>query len=70
MVQRNGLPEFPYPVAEEHDYLITPAELTGLWQRPGRVFVLVDDAVKCEPGLEGAAVALAVPGKRLLVNRP
>jgi 4-amino-4-deoxy-L-arabinose transferase-like glycosyltransferase len=70
MVQRDGFPQFPYPVPPEEDYLISPARLKELWQGPGRVFLLVDDATTPEPYLKGAPVALAVQGKRLLVNRP
>jgi 4-amino-4-deoxy-L-arabinose transferase-like glycosyltransferase len=70
MVTRDGLPQFPYPVLPEDDYLISPSRLQELWQGPGRVFLLIDDALQPEPYLEGARVALAIPGKRLLVNRP
>ncbi|MGP8051896.1 MAG: ArnT family glycosyltransferase [Desulfobaccales bacterium] len=69
MVQRHGLPQFPTPVAPAQDYLITPARLQTLWQGPGRVFLLIDDATPPEPWLKGAQVDLALPGKRLLANR-
>ncbi len=70
MVKRHGLPQFPYPVPAGKDYLITPKQLKDLWQGPRRVYLLLDDATAPEPFLNGAAVALALPGKRLLVNRP
>jgi 4-amino-4-deoxy-L-arabinose transferase-like glycosyltransferase len=70
MVQRDGLPQFPYPVAPEKNYLISPDQLQELWQGPARVFLLVDDASPGEPPGENVAVALRIPGKRLLVNQP
>jgi 4-amino-4-deoxy-L-arabinose transferase-like glycosyltransferase len=71
MVQRGGLPQFPYPVSPEADYLISPEQLRVLWQGSRRVFLLVDEATPPpEAYLQEALVALAVPGKRLLVNRP
>ena len=70
MVQRHGLPEFPYPVPPAAHYIITPERLQELWLGPRRVFVLLDDATPPDGFLEGAAVALDLPGKRLLVNRP
>ena len=69
MVQRGGLPQFPYPVPPEEDYLISPDRLKELWQGPRRVFLLIDDAVPREPFLEGAKVTLPLRGKCLLVNR-
>ncbi len=71
MVQRHGLPQFPYPVAPQADYLISPEQLREIWQGPRRVFLLVDEfAPPPEAYLKKAPVVLAVPGKRLLVNRP
>jgi hypothetical protein len=70
MVRRHGFPQFPYPVAPEENYLISAEQLKDLWQGPQRVFLLVDDATAPEPYLAKAPVALAVKGKRLLVNRP
>ena len=70
MVQRHGLPQFPYPVTPAEDYLISPERLKELWQGPTRVFVLIDNATPPEPYLKEAPVALTVTGKRLLVNRP
>jgi hypothetical protein len=52
------------------DYIITPARLAQLWQGPGRVYLLLDDATPPEPFLQGATVALVLPGQRLLVNQP
>jgi 4-amino-4-deoxy-L-arabinose transferase-like glycosyltransferase len=70
MVKRNGLPQFPYPVETQSDYIITPERLEQLWQSPGRVFLLLDDTTPSEPFLHSATVALTLPGQRLLVNRP
>jgi 4-amino-4-deoxy-L-arabinose transferase-like glycosyltransferase len=70
MVQRFGLPKFPYPVPPAEDYIISPDKLKELWQGPERVFLLVDDATTPEPYLKDAPVALTLTGKRLLVNRP
>jgi 4-amino-4-deoxy-L-arabinose transferase-like glycosyltransferase len=70
MVARDGLPKFPYPVSPGDNYLISPEHLQELWQGPRRVFLLIDDAIQTEPFLAGARVALALPGKRLLVNHP
>ena len=70
MVQRHGLPQFPYPVPPAADYLIGPERLHELWDGPRRVFLLVDDCTTPDPYLQDARVALAIPGKRLLVNHP
>jgi 4-amino-4-deoxy-L-arabinose transferase-like glycosyltransferase len=70
MVQRHGLPQFPYPVPPALDYIITPERLQELWQGPRKVFLLLDNATPPEPFLQGARVALTLPGRRLLVNRP
>jgi 4-amino-4-deoxy-L-arabinose transferase-like glycosyltransferase len=70
MVKRHGLPQFPYPVPPASNYIITPERLQGLWQGPRKVFLLLDNATPPEPFLKGARVALTLPGKRLLVNRP
>jgi 4-amino-4-deoxy-L-arabinose transferase-like glycosyltransferase len=71
MVQRQGLPQFPYPVSPKENFLISPARLQELWQGPQRVFVLMDnEAHPPEPFLETATLALSLPGKRLLLNRP
>jgi hypothetical protein len=70
MVQRQGLPQFPYPVAEKDNYLITAQRLQELWQGPGRVYLLVDEAAPPpEPFLQDAPTVLSQPGKKLLVNR-
>jgi len=70
MVQRDGLPEFPYPVPPEKNYLISPERLKELWFGPQRVFLLVDDAFPVEHYLEGALAVVKIPGKRLIVNHP
>jgi 4-amino-4-deoxy-L-arabinose transferase-like glycosyltransferase len=69
MVTRDGLPQFPYAVPPSQNYLITPRQLHALWRGPHRVFLLVDEATPADPFFAGASVALATPGKRLLVNR-
>jgi hypothetical protein len=70
MVQRQGLPQFPYPVSPREDYLITPEGLQARWQGPNRVFLLVDDVIPPEPFLENGRTALSLPGKRLLDSGP
>jgi 4-amino-4-deoxy-L-arabinose transferase-like glycosyltransferase len=70
MVRRHGLPQFPYPVPSSTDYIITPERLEELWQGPRKVFLLLDNATPPEDFFQGATVALTLPGKRLLVNRP
>jgi 4-amino-4-deoxy-L-arabinose transferase-like glycosyltransferase len=69
MVQRDGMPRFPYPVPAPQNYLISPERLRELWQGPRRVFLLIDHCVPREPFLAGAQVALSLPGKSLLVNQ-
>ncbi|MHB9075125.1 MAG: ArnT family glycosyltransferase [Desulfobaccales bacterium] len=70
MVQRNGLPQFPYPVDPAANYIISPERLQELWRGPKKVFLLLDDATPPEPFMQGATAVLTLPGKRLLVNRP
>jgi len=70
MVQRHGLPQFPYPVPSRENYLISPAGLRERWQGQARVFLLVDDVIAPEPCLQESQVVLKLPGKRLFGNRP
>jgi hypothetical protein len=70
MVQRQGLPQFPYPVPPRENYLITPAELRERWQGPNRIFLLVDDVIEPEPFLQKDQEVLKLPGKRLFRSRP
>ena len=70
MVKRHGLPQFPYPVPPDRDYIISPERLQELWQGPRKVFLLLDDATPPDHFLQNSAVALTLPGKRLLVNHP
>uniref|UniRef100_A0A7C3UW09 Glycosyltransferase RgtA/B/C/D-like domain-containing protein n=1 Tax=Desulfobacca acetoxidans TaxID=60893 RepID=A0A7C3UW09_9BACT len=70
IVQRHGLPRFPYPVPPKENYLITPEELKKKWQGSDRVFLLVDDVIPPEPYFKGAQVVLTLPGRRLLCNKP
>lgn len=70
MVQRRGMPQFPYPVPPQENYLITPEELRTRWEGPDRVFLLIDDVIQPEPFLQKGQVVLALPGKRLMRNRP
>ena len=46
MVQRDGLPDFGFPLTAQENFLIKPQTLQELWQGPQRVFVLVDE---CAP---------------------
>ena len=69
MVQRRGLPKFPYPVPAAENYLITPEQFRALWTGPRRVFLLVDKIVPPEGFLGDAQVLLDIPGKRLLSNK-
>ncbi|MFZ5451877.1 MAG: ArnT family glycosyltransferase [Thermodesulfobacteriota bacterium] len=70
MVQRQGLPAFPYPVPPSKNYIISPARLKELWRGPRRVFLLVDDATPLEGCLKTSTPVLTMQGKRLLVNHP
>lgn len=70
IVQRGGLPQFPYPVSTRENNLISPDRLQELWAGPRRVFLLVDNVMPTEKYLENAAPALVTTGKRLLVNYP
>ncbi|MBI4796175.1 MAG: glycosyltransferase family 39 protein [Deltaproteobacteria bacterium] len=70
MVQRGGLPAFPYPVASSENYLISPVRLEELWAGPQKVYLLLDDATRPEDYLQAATPALTLQGKRLLVNHP
>jgi hypothetical protein len=70
MVQRQGLPQFPYPVPPRENYLITPAGLRERWEGLTRVFLLVDDVIPLEPFLKKGRTVLKLPGKRLLCNQP
>ena len=69
MVQRRGLPQFPYSVPAAENYLITPEQFRTLWTGPRRVFLLVDKIVPPEGFLGDAQVLLDIPGKRLLSNK-
>ena len=40
MVQRNGLPNFGFPLTTQENYLIKPHTLQELWRGPRRIFVL------------------------------
>ncbi len=70
MVQRHGMPRFPYPVPPAANYIIAPERLKELWQGPKKVFLLLDNATPPPPFLKGATVALKLPSGRLLVNHP
>jgi hypothetical protein len=70
IVQRQGMPQFPYPVSPRDTNLISPERLLELWTGPRRVFLLVDNVMPADQGLENATPALTIPGKRLLVNHP
>jgi hypothetical protein len=70
MVQRQGLPQFPYPVPSQENYLITPEGLRQRWEGPTRVYLLIDDVIQPEPFLRQGQVVLELPGKRVWRNRP
>lgn len=69
MVQRQGLPEYGFPLRPGEKYLITPEELQALWQGPRRVIILEDECAP-ETYLPQPVVLVARHGKRLLTNRP
>ena len=46
MVQRDGLPQFGFPLSAQENFLIKPQTLQELWQGPRRIFVLIDE---CAP---------------------
>ncbi len=70
IVQRHGMPQFPYPVSPQENNLISPERLQELWSGPTRVFLLVDNVMPTDKGLGHATPALVCIGKRLLVNHP
>jgi 4-amino-4-deoxy-L-arabinose transferase-like glycosyltransferase len=70
MVQRRGLPQFPYPVPSEENYIITPERLRQRWAGPNRVYLLIDNVIPPEPFLQKGRVVLELPGKSLWRNRP
>jgi hypothetical protein len=70
MVQRRGLPRFPYPVPSRENYLITPEELRQRWEGPDRVFLLVDDVIPLAPFEQKGQEVLKLPGKSVYCNRP
>jgi hypothetical protein len=70
MVQRRGLPRFPYPVPPQENYLITPEGLRQRWEGPARVFLLVDDVIPPAPFLQKGQMVLKLPGKSVYRNRP
>lgn len=69
IVKRGELPQFPYPVPEEHNYLIPPERLKELWRGPNRVFLLADEVLQLEAYLERAPVQMVLTGKRILLNQ-
>lgn len=70
MVQRQGLPQFPYPIPPQENFLITPERLRELWQGTVPVYLLVDDVVQTEPLWPEGKLVFKLPGKRLLRNKP
>ncbi len=69
LVKRGELPQFPYPVPAEQNYLIPPELLKELWRGPNRVFLLADEVLQLETYLRRAPVQVAFTGKRILVNQ-
>jgi hypothetical protein len=70
MVQRQGLPRFPYPVPPRENYLISPDGLRERWEGPAQVFLLVDDVIQPAPFLHKDQIVLKLPGKSVYRNRP
>ena len=70
MVQRRGLPQFAYAVSPRENFLISATRLEELWRSPSRVYLLVDEAILSEVRLPEGILVQALPGKRLLSNRP
>lgn len=70
MVQRNGLPRFPYPVPPRENYIITPSGLRQRWEGPDRVFLLKDDVITPAPFLHNDQIVLRLPERNVYLNRP
>jgi 4-amino-4-deoxy-L-arabinose transferase-like glycosyltransferase len=70
MVQRQGLPRFPYPVPSRENYLITPEGLKERWNGQARAFLLVDDVIPPASFLQKGQMVLKLPGKSVYRNRP
>jgi 4-amino-4-deoxy-L-arabinose transferase-like glycosyltransferase len=68
MVQRDGLPEFGFPLTARENFLIQPRTLQELWQGPQRVFVLQDECAP-EDYLKDAVALETKGGKRLISNQ-
>ena len=68
MVQRNGLPDFGFPLTTQENFLIKPHTLQELWQGPRRIFVLIDECAP-EDYLKEAVTLETKNGKRLISNQ-
>ena len=68
MVQRDGLPNFGFPLTVQENYLIKPQALQELWQSRQRVFVLLDESAP-EDYLNNAVTLETKGGKRLISNQ-
>jgi 4-amino-4-deoxy-L-arabinose transferase-like glycosyltransferase len=68
MVQRDGLPDFGFPLTAQENYLIKPQTLQELWRGPRRVFLLVDECAP-EDCPENAVTLETIAGKRLMSNQ-
>jgi hypothetical protein len=68
MVQRDGLPDFGFPLSARENFLIQPQTLQQLWQGPRRIFVLIDECAP-EDYLKDAVTLAAKGDKRLLSNQ-
>ncbi len=68
MVQRDGLPDFGFPLTAQENFLLKPQALQELWQGPQRVFLLVDECAP-EDYLEDAVTLQTKGGKRLIANK-
>jgi hypothetical protein len=67
MLQRDGLPDFGFPLTTQENFLINPHTLQELWRGPRRIFVLVDECAP-EDYLEDAVTLETRNGKRLISN--
>ena len=68
MVQRDGLPDFGFPLTTQENFLIKPHTLQELWQGPRRIFVLLDECAP-EDYLKDAINLETKNGKRLISNQ-
>jgi 4-amino-4-deoxy-L-arabinose transferase-like glycosyltransferase len=68
MVQRDGLPDFGFPLPAQENFFVKPQTLQELWQSSQRVLVLVDECAPEDYLPEGVTLQ-AQGGKRLIANK-